>query len=310
MERSAREASEAMFSNIIATAEEELRVKFVEEERNRRERKRERDKVEAEIAGKLHDDARLLTLRWQSQERRRREAATQGKRERALCGRKVWRQALKSCCHEQSIWRPYLSYVTSPGGGQTDRQTDRDAMPAPAAVFGETVSTFSRFWCLDLHEAGGFGVRRRLKRDAQGSAHEQSAYLKFLGVNVPVREDTPAAAGTGTLHVVADAREDALEHGLLGLNADELMGASHTYSQASGGASMEGPWGGGERDKSQIGVECEMVTSSCTVVGCLLVSTSAISFVVKRAKNGDETFSTAYALFFSVLWLHDCGCDA
>ena len=149
IERGARESRETLLSNIIVAAEEELRLQFVGEERNRSERERERDKVEAEIAGKLHDDARLLTSRWQSHERRRREAATQGKRERALSGRKSWRHALKACCHEQSIWRPYLSYATAHGDGQTERERDsetdseterqpeRDAMPALASVFGE-----------------------------------------------------------------------------------------------------------------------------------------------------------------------------
>ena len=152
------------------------------------------------------------------------------------------------------------------------------------------------------------GVRRRLKRDAQGSAHEHSTYLKFLRVNAPASNTAPAE-GAGAHHDVPDALADSLGHGLRGLDADELVGPSPAAGQTSGGGSMEGPGGGG-KEKSML--ECEMVTSSCIVVGCLSVSASAITFVVKRAKNNGETFARAgvFCVFCCVHDYEDDGCES
>jgi hypothetical protein len=112
-------------------------------------------------------------------------------------------------------------------------------------------------------------VRRRLKRDANGSAQRQSdrSYASFLAPPLPqgFQPDPRVASG------------------LMGLCVEEVMGAQ-------GAESVVGQRGEVKSGSSEVGVgdmfECELVTSSCIVVGCLSVGASALVFWAKAAKEG------------------------
>lgn len=116
-------------------------------------------------------------------------------------------------------------------------------------------------------------MRRRLKRDANGSAQRQSdrSYASFLAPPLPQG-------------LQLDPRVDPrVASGLVGLCVDEVMGAQ-------GAESVVGQRGEVKSGSSEVGVgdlfECELVTSSCIVVGSVSVGASALVFWAKAAKEG------------------------
>lgn len=145
-------------------------------------------------------------------------------------------------------------------------------------------------------------MRRRLKRDANGSAQRQSdrSYASFLAPPLPqglqvdprvavappddseVRAcETPHQAPQAPPH--GGTQRLAACSGLVGLCVEEVMGEQ-------GAESVVGQRGEVKSGSSEVGVgdlfECELVTSSCIVVGSLSIGASALVFWAKAAKEG------------------------
>ena len=266
----------------LALSERDLRAQLEREERVRLTRHLERDSAEAEIAGKLLDESRLVVLSWQTAERRRREAATSQRSESALASRKSWRRTLKDACHHQSIW--HSCFRNTPEHACTASQH------TPATLFGEHVSTFSEFWRIDAREAGGLGVRRRLKRDALGSAHLQQSYLAFLEPAAPQappsREDPPATPHSPPPAVhggLSRTRESAGALSLVGLEVQKVR-ACVAGRQSGGGLESGGAAGG----KGLLKAECQLISPDGNITGRLYLSSTALVFCNTGSGLGEE----------------------
>lgn len=225
-------------------------------------------------------------LTHQTHERQRREAVTRGKCERALVARKSWRCSLKSTCHQQSIWHPYLA---STPDHTTKADTTRlphaekegvfPRMPTPAEVFGERISTFSDLWRLDWHEAGGVGVRRRLKRDCYGSAQLQHTYLGFLDRTTSPTLPAAAAAVSKTADtedvlptslVFSSESSQAEDNMLGGRRAQTLVGLD--VEEVMAAKKGDGVVGDLKADHGAVGQSyaCELVTCCGVLTGKLV----------------------------------------
>ena len=253
----ASDSTPVSLTRVLIEGETDLRTQLVGEERVRGERMQEWESAQDKQGKALLDDSVLNMLSWQTSESRRRQDATRKKIQRAVLSRKAWRQTLKTACHAESIWRSFLSF-------ETGDWSQPSATPSPSltarSVFGEDVSVFSGLWRQDGHEAGELRLRRRLKRDGKGSSHLHKSYRHFLepGLEHSFRTDLVAA------------RED--DHGLGTLDIERLL------DEAAGNCHAA-------TDKVEEEYECELVTSSCIVVGCLSVSQVALTFRVKCAKQ-------------------------
>ena len=236
----------------LALLERELKAQLESEQRVRLARHLDRDSAESEVAGKLLDESRLIALSWQTAERKRRGVEICDRGERALWGRKAWRSTLKSACHQGSIWQPCFSRLKE------------ETQLTPATIFGESVSTFSDFWRVDAREAGAPGVRRRLKRDTEGSAHRQQSYLAFLDPSCDLSR----------------SEEVKSSHNLSGLAGLDLQTLRACVSRRDSGQGDEAG------NKAALKVECLLVSTDGNVSGSLLLSSTALIFSCTR--EGDD----------------------